>query len=107
MHWIEQLIDERLDPALSWIDTGHLDTRPHGAGRHGRRLHPAGRLMRTVDGRRDHVVVVGAGLAGLSAALHLAGRGRAVTVVERGDTPAGGSAGSTSPAIASTPDRRC
>ncbi|BCO63884.1 MULTISPECIES: phytoene desaturase family protein [Mycobacterium avium complex (MAC)] len=39
--------------------------------------------MRTIDGRTDHVVVVGAGLAGLSAALHLAGRGRAVTVVER------------------------
>lgn len=38
--------------------------------------------MRTIDGRTDHVVVVGAGLAGLSAALHLAGRGRAVTVVE-------------------------
>jgi phytoene desaturase len=35
------------------------------------------------------VVVVGAGLAGLSAALHLAGRGRAVTVVERGDVPGG------------------
>ena len=38
-----------------------------------------------LGGRTDHVVVVGAGLAGLSAALHLAGRGRAVTVVERGD----------------------
>ena len=43
--------------------------------------------MRTVEGRTDHVVVVGAGLSGLSAALHLAGRGRAVTVVERGDRP--------------------
>ncbi len=45
--------------------------------------------MRTVEGRTDHVVIVGAGLAGLSAALHLAGRGRAVTVVERGDVPGG------------------
>ena len=45
--------------------------------------------MRIVGGRSDHVVVVGAGLAGLSAALHLAGRGRAVTVVERGDVPGG------------------
>ena len=45
--------------------------------------------MRTVGGRTDHVVVVGAGLAGLAAALHLAGRGRAVTVVERGDVPGG------------------
>src|SRR6478735_96999 len=40
--------------------------------------------MRTVTGNADHVVVVGAGLAGLAAALHLAGRGRPVTVVERG-----------------------
>ncbi len=45
--------------------------------------------MRTVEGRTDHVVVVGAGLAGLSAALHLAGRGRRVTVVERGRHPGG------------------
>jgi phytoene desaturase len=46
-------------------------------------------MMRSIGGRTDHVVVVGAGLAGLSAALHLAGRGRAVTVVERGDVPGG------------------
>ena len=45
--------------------------------------------MRTVRGRSDHVVVVGAGLAGLSAALHLAGRGREVTVVERQPWPGG------------------
>ena len=46
-------------------------------------------MIRTVDGRTDHVVVVGAGLAGLSAALHLAGRGRRVTVVERYAVPGG------------------
>lgn len=46
-------------------------------------------MMRTVVGTTDHVVVVGAGLAGLSAALHLAGRGRAVTVVERAGVPGG------------------
>ncbi len=46
-------------------------------------------MMRVVAGSSDHVVVVGAGLAGLAAALHLAGRGRAVTVVERGDVPGG------------------
>lgn len=45
--------------------------------------------MRTVPGSTDRVVVVGAGLAGLSAALHLAGRGRQVTVVERGAHPGG------------------
>ncbi|WP_330172292.1 phytoene desaturase family protein [Streptomyces sp. NBC_01498] len=45
--------------------------------------------MRTLPGPTDHVVVVGAGLAGLSAALHLLGAGRAVTVVERGTGPGG------------------
>ena len=45
--------------------------------------------MRTVEGRTDRVVIVGAGLSGLSAALQLAGRGRAVTVIERGDHPGG------------------
>ncbi|MBE9373126.1 phytoene desaturase [Saccharopolyspora sp. HNM0983] len=48
--------------------------------------------MRTVACRADRVVVVGAGLAGLAAALHLAGAGRQVTVLERGRT-AGGLAG--------------
>lgn len=37
----------------------------------------------------DHVVVVGAGFAGLSAALHLLGAGRRVTVLERGTAPGG------------------
>ncbi|TXI39590.1 MAG: phytoene desaturase [Mycobacterium sp.] len=45
--------------------------------------------MRTVPGFTDHVVVVGAGLSGLSAAMHLAGRGRQVTVVERYGFPGG------------------
>ncbi|MEB4208873.1 phytoene desaturase family protein [Mycobacterium sp. 94-17] len=68
--------------------------------------------MRTIEGRSDHVVVVGAGLAGLSAALHLAGRGRAVTVVEREAWP-GGRAGrldvdgyriDTGPTVLTMPD---
>ena len=45
--------------------------------------------MRTVPGATDHVVVVGAGLSGLSAAMQLAGRGRSVTVVERYPFPGG------------------
>ncbi|TDC76133.1 FAD-dependent oxidoreductase, partial [Micromonospora sp. KC606] len=43
--------------------------------------------MRTVSGRTDRVVVVGAGLGGLACALHLAGSGRQVTVVEREPAP--------------------
>ena len=35
-------------------------------------------MTRTVKGPTDHVVVVGAGLGGLSAALRLAGAGRNV-----------------------------
>lgn len=45
--------------------------------------------MRTVTGTTDRVVVVGAGLAGLSAALHLRGSGRDVTLLERDDRPGG------------------
>ncbi|HEX8629437.1 MAG TPA: phytoene desaturase family protein, partial [Catenuloplanes sp.] len=45
--------------------------------------------MRTVTGPSDHVVVVGAGLGGLATALHLAGSGRQVTIVEREAGPGG------------------
>jgi len=45
--------------------------------------------MRTVSGPTDRVVVVGAGLSGLSAALRLAGAGRQVTVLEREAVPGG------------------
>jgi phytoene desaturase len=45
--------------------------------------------MKAIKGRSDHVVVVGAGLAGLSTALHLLGSGRQVTVVERDRFPGG------------------
>jgi len=44
---------------------------------------------RIVAGPTDRVVVVGAGLGGLACALHLAGTGRQVTVIERADTPGG------------------
>ncbi|MEU1053212.1 phytoene desaturase family protein [Streptomyces sp. NPDC005876] len=69
-------------------------------------------MTRTVPGRTDHVVVVGAGLAGLSAALHLLGAGRRVTVVERAPLP-GGRAGrldrggyrmDTGPTVLTMPD---
>ncbi len=45
--------------------------------------------MRTVPGATERIVIVGAGLAGLSAALRLAGTGREVTVVERAAVPGG------------------
>ncbi len=68
--------------------------------------------MRRVSGATDHVVVVGAGLGGLSAALRLAGAGRSVTVLEREDVP-GGRAGlltdggysfDTGPTVLTMPD---
>ncbi|MBM7776403.1 phytoene desaturase [Actinokineospora baliensis] len=45
--------------------------------------------LRVLPGRTDHVVVVGAGLSGLAAALHLAGAGREVTVLESAAVPGG------------------
>ncbi|ASW57333.1 phytoene desaturase family protein [Plantactinospora sp. KBS50] len=45
--------------------------------------------MRTVTGATDRVLVVGAGLGGLACALHLAGGGRQVTVLERESVPGG------------------
>lgn len=50
---------------------------------------------RLVKGPTDSVVIVGAGLAGLSAAMRLAGAGRKVTVLEREAIP-GGRAGRVS-----------
>ncbi|MVO89482.1 phytoene desaturase [Streptomyces sp. p1417] len=70
------------------------------------------RRPRTLSGPTDHVVVVGAGLAGLSATLHLLGAGRRVTVVERHGQP-GGRAGlrelggyrvDTGPTVLTMPD---
>jgi len=70
------------------------------------------RGTRTVTGPTDHVVIVGAGLAGLSCALRLAGAGRQVTVLERESVP-GGRAGviddagyrfDTGPTVLTMPD---
>lgn len=47
------------------------------------------RRVRTVPGATDHVVVVGAGLAGLAATLHLLGAGRQVTLLEAQPHPGG------------------
>ena len=44
---------------------------------------------RVVPGRTDDVVIIGAGLGGLSAALRLTGAGRRVTVLERAAEPGG------------------
>jgi phytoene desaturase len=68
--------------------------------------------VRTVSGPTDHVVVVGAGLGGLSAALRLARAGRRVTVLEREDCPGGrcglladaGYAFDTGPSVLTMPD---
>ena len=49
----------------------------------------ANRSPRTVLGPTDDVVIVGAGLAGLSAAMRLAGAGRRVRVIERESVPGG------------------
>jgi phytoene desaturase len=68
--------------------------------------------VRTVSGPTDSVVVVGAGLGGLACALHLAGAGRQVTVLERERVP-GGRAGrltdsgyefDTGPTVLTMPD---
>ena len=45
--------------------------------------------MRRIKGKSEKVVVVGAGLGGLSAALRLAGAGREVTILERESHPGG------------------
>ncbi|WP_164700423.1 phytoene desaturase family protein [Modestobacter sp. KNN46-3] len=70
------------------------------------------RQLRTVPGRTDRVVVIGAGLAGLSAALRLRGAGREVTVVDRCPGPGGragrveraGYALDTGPSVFTAPD---
>jgi phytoene desaturase len=69
-------------------------------------------MTKRVKGPTDHVVVVGAGLAGLSAALRLAGAGRKVTVIEREGVPGGrngllnkdGYAFDTGPSVLTMPD---
>ncbi|CAB4851641.1 unannotated protein [freshwater metagenome] len=70
------------------------------------------RTPRTVTGPTDDIVIVGAGLAGLSCALRLAGAGRKVTVLERESVP-GGRAGliedagfrfDTGPTVLTMPD---
>jgi len=69
-------------------------------------------MTKRVKGATDHVVVVGAGLAGLSAALRLAGAGRKVTVVERESVPGGrnglmkkdGYSFDTGPSVLTMPD---
>ena len=68
--------------------------------------------MRQVAGPTERVVIVGAGLAGLAASLHLAGAGRSVVLCERESVP-GGRAGllanrgyhfDTGPTVLTMPD---
>ncbi|MEV0645952.1 phytoene desaturase family protein [Phytomonospora sp. NPDC050363] len=65
-----------------------------------------------LTGRTGRIVIVGAGLAGLACAMHLAGAGREVTILERGERP-GGLAGErvvggwrfdTGPTVLTAPD---
>ena len=49
-------------------------------------MHPK---LRRVPGPTEHVIVIGAGLGGLSAALRLLGAGRRVTLLERSTQPGG------------------
>ena len=66
--------------------SGPATTRSHHSARSHRSVTP------------DHVVVVGAGLAGLSAAMHLAGAGRRVSVLEAESAPGGRAARVSLPA---------
>lgn len=75
-------------------------------------LNRLNRSPRTVTGPTDHVVIVGAGLAGLSTAMRLRGAGKKVTVIEREAVP-GGRAGiyqvdgysfDTGPSVLTMPD---
>jgi phytoene desaturase len=68
--------------------------------------------MKKVTGPTDHIVIVGAGLGGLSTALRLSGAGRKVTVVEREAVPGGrngllvkdGYSFDTGPSVLTMPD---
>ncbi len=117
------MIADRVTEALAALGTAPIDETARTAltrSRH-RRHRAAGMMsnfvskgagMRTVKGRTDRVVVVGAGLGGLACALHLAGSGRQVTVLEREPVP-GGRAGrlsvdgyefDTGPTVLTMPD---
>ena len=73
---VSSLMQPLLPPGRS-CETGFGTTRTYSG------------TVRTVVGPTDRVVVVGAGLAGLSAALRLAGAGRQVTMLERESVPGG------------------
>ena len=88
---IEQMIESRVSAACAALPAAGLNDFAATALRDLAFAPRTGLrdVVRTVSGKTGEVVVVGAGLAGLAAALHLAGRGRNVTVVEREAVPGG------------------
>jgi phytoene desaturase len=81
--------DSRLNPTGTLQRYAHHrrqvpPDREHSSVAEGRRV-----ALRVVAGRTDSVIIVGAGLAGLSTALRLVGAGRKVTILEREQHPGG------------------